>query len=95
MRAQLLLALVLLAPIASAEEYFRVKVTRDEANIYEVDNTRMVIQTTLCLEMALHKPAIIVWEYPRSLDNKLVFLNSDGSTRRTCRIKKLLVEGSP
>ena len=89
------MALVLLAPFAQAEEYYRVKVTRDENNLYLVDNTRMVIQTKLCLEMAFHEQAVLIWHRPGSSDNKLAFLDYSGKTKRICQVKRVLGEVTP
>jgi hypothetical protein len=96
MRPRWLLALLFLAPVAHAEEdYYRLKVTRDETNIYTVDNTRMVIQTSLCLEIAFHESAILIWDYPGSRNNKLAFLDYSGKTKRICQVKRVMAEINP
>lgn len=93
----ILLGLVLLfvTTPAQAEDYYRLRVSREENNMYSVDGTKLVIQTQLCMELVLAQPAVLVWERPGSWNNKLVFLDREGKSRRACRVKRLLVETEP
>lgn len=95
-----LMALFFVATSAHAEpSYYKLKVSSlwgtDTNNFYEVYGSKLFIQTEMCLELALAKSAILVWEYPGSWDNRLVFIDYDGKSRSSCRVKRLLVETSP
>jgi hypothetical protein len=96
MRYPLLFAALLVALPAKADpDYYRLEVTRDESDLYDVCNTKLVIQTDVCFEFAMRDPAVLVWEYPGSWNNKLIFLDRDGKSKRSCRVKRLLAETSP
>jgi hypothetical protein len=95
MRYKLLLAVFLISISAKAEpDYYRLQVTRDESNLYDVDGSKLVIQTSMCFEYAIRDPAVLVWEHPGSWDNKLVFLDREGKSKGSCRVKRLLAESS-
>lgn len=96
MRRLLLLSCLLITTPAKAEpDYYRLQVTRDESNLYEVRGTSLVIQTEMCFEFAMSEPAVLVWERIGSWNNKLVFLDRDGKSKRSCKVKRLLAETSP
>jgi hypothetical protein len=92
----LLLALVALAFPAKAEsDFYRIRVTREESNFYSVNGSSLLVQTEMCLELALGTSALLVWEYRGSWNNKLVFLDYRGKTKGVCRVKRLLAEVEP
>lgn len=96
MTARLVLAALLLTATASATEtYRRVKVTRIENNFYGVANSNVVVQTRMCLQPAMRSDAVLVWDFPGSVNNKLAFLGYDGQTRTICRVERLLIEANP
>lgn len=95
MRYLVALAALLVTSYAQAANYYRVRVTRDDQDVYNVENTKLVVQTNMCFQFAFNKPAMLVWEYRGSYSNKLVFLGPDGKSQQSCRIKRLLVETAP
>jgi len=91
-----LMALIAIAMPAQAEpNYYRIRVTRDDSNLYEINGTTLVVQTEMCMEVGVAQSAVLVWERRGSWNNKLVFLDYQGKSRRVCRVKRLLVEAEP
>ena len=70
---------------AGAPEVYRVSVTRVDRNLYKVEDRRpaVYVETSLCLELAVHDDAVLRYERYGS-DNKLIFSNN-----ATCDVKAL------
>ena len=70
-------------PTAAGTRY-NVIVTRLAADVYQDFHSQRVIQTSLCLEMAIQEPGILKWD-SIALDNWIYFATS----RRSCDVKAL------
>ena len=66
---------VILVPSAYADTY-RVRVNRIESNLYQDQNTKVIIETRLCLELALGDDAVLRWE-GRYGNSWIVFSNGN------------------
>ena len=75
---------------ARAEEYYRLTVSREDSNLYEIHEVPGVyVKTRMCLELALMDEAILVWDGPYSFNNKLVF-DLDYGYPTTCDVEGLV-----
>lgn len=82
---KLALSLCLLAFAAAASaEFYRVRVTRKEQNVYRDSNSGVWIITKMCLELALEEEAILKYD-PYAYDNKLIFGNGQSCDVETVR----------
>jgi hypothetical protein len=83
--ACLLVTVHLLSSVASAAEVYKLSgVKRIDNNLYKADGG-LIIQTQLCLHLALSEDAILKWDGPISSDNKIIW--DDDST---CEVKKIM-----
>ena len=60
--------------VAAHAEWYKVSVTRKDANLYAVDDTypTVYIETRFCFEFAIREEAVLKYERG-DLDNKIVF----------------------
>jgi hypothetical protein len=75
MRKALTLALMCLLVVPVAAETYKVRVKRIDRNLYRDNQSKAIIETRLCLELALDDAAILRWE-GRYGDNWLLFVES-------------------
>ena len=68
----------------AAEVYKLTGVKRIDDNLYKADGG-LLIQTRMCLHLALSEDAILKWEGPMSYDNKIIW--DDDST---CGVAKIM-----
>lgn len=62
-----------------AEEY-KVIVRRIDSNLYQDQNSRVIIKTSLCLELALAEEAILIWDGINHFAcGKLIFIDAGTS----------------
>jgi hypothetical protein len=61
--------------LATSLERYNVNVKRIERNLYQDTSSKAIIETRLCLELALGEDAILQWE-GRYGDNWLLFVGS-------------------
>lgn len=85
MKKAMLVALIAVATVASAEVY-SVRVTRKDSNLYKIEAQYppIYIVTKYCYEYAYSAEAILKYE-PNDYNNKLIF---DSGT--TCEVSKVL-----
>jgi hypothetical protein len=74
--------ILLFVSYADAAKY-DVRVKRVGNNMYKDLNSGVLIKTSLCLELALGDPAILIWDCPLGSEmygcGKLIFLDSGSS----------------
>lgn len=85
LNAILIFTIILLIGLVTAQDYYRVTVTRKDRNLYKIENTRLYVQTQYCYEYAYYDKAIL------RIDNKYGFtigkLIFDSGT--TCDVKEI------
>ena len=81
---------------ARAEDYYKIEVTREDANLYKINGTKMYLRTKYCYEYAMSQDAVLVWKGNGSFSgSQLVFLDYEGKVDDKCDVVSLLVETSP
>jgi hypothetical protein len=84
---------LLLASVCYAADYYKVAVTREDSNLYKMDDSDLYIRTKSCYQYASSDKALLVWNGNGTYDeNRLLFLRYDGSVKDTCDVVSLFRE---
>lgn len=73
LQACLFLVLFLFSVPAFAEEFYRIHIKRIDRDLYRDEKSGVIIQTRHCHEYVHGDDAILVYDAPRSSDNKIIF----------------------
>lgn len=69
-----ILSIYLALPNTANAELYRISVSKLDSNLYKDTLSGVIIQTRLCVELAIMDDAVLKYE-PYSYDNKLIFSN--------------------
>src|ERR1035437_6651568 len=61
------------AQLTALPDVYRVTVSRIDSNLYKDATSNTIIQTKFCFQFAIRDEAILRWEGPYSVENKLIF----------------------
>lgn len=75
-RFRLAALFLLLGAVPLSADTYRVRVTRIDSNLYKDTNSKVIIETRLCLELALDDDAVLRWE-GRYGNNWIVFSSGE------------------